>query len=350
MTLIPGQSHPLKLEKNWKDLQLPVGYANLERLEDEWRLWFGASFQGGSHMIRLQGKDLGSLKRVPPQFSTALVNDYDRDLDGIKEPILSRALGCSLKDGTQLVYGGIGPRYTGGGTELFPQLFRKAPGGKWESLGVPAGDPQAFVAEARRLKATLRCEGGGLLQLPDGRLRLYLHGMCDPAEVAEHVRGGRVALRSLLVAEAEQAEGPWRFVRDEAGKPIDVFAGSTLPWVFPHVQSLGEGKGVLLSGASNWPPKELYAAYSSDGLRFAVPADEQGKALPLTRVTDLHADARFGKILRAAPDTQGAFAIITTISRANDRGLSRMYLGRGSWEAETAEALFLEVNKGFRTE
>lgn len=71
--------------------------------------------------------------------------------------------------------------------------------------------------------------------------------MLDADEVAQNVRNGRVAVNTLLIAEADNPRGPWHFRRDPEGRPRDLFKDSPVPWLFAHVQPLGD-HGFLLTG------------------------------------------------------------------------------------------------------
>lgn len=332
--------HPFGEWGAWRALDLSVGYANLSRTETGLQLWFGASYRGVDRLVRLQGDRPERMERVPPQFDTRRVKGYDRDLDGRSHPILSRVSGTVLPDGTSVVYGAIGPRYTGGGSELFPALFSRRPGGEWRHLGPPAGEPMAFLDAAERAGASVRCEGGGLVVGPEGRLRLYAHGMLSPEEVPGRIRDGRVRSNRIPVAEADGLEGDWRFRRDAEGKWLDITRGSGLPWLFPHVQPLGDW-GWMLTGADAWPPQRIYAAYSRDGLVFTLPVDDEGKAVPLLRAREVRADARFIKILRGAWDPKRArFVAVASISRPEDQGRSALYTASVEVEPEAMRGWF----------
>jgi len=327
MRKLKGVGHPFVDWQEWKPMGLGVSYFSLTRSEGEIELWFGARFEGRDSLVRLSGKDLDSLKRVKPQFDTRLIKGYDRDLNGIPHPILSRTSGHRLNEGTEVVQASIGPRYEGGGSELCPVLFTREKSGEWSYVGVPNGDPERFVAAVWEKNASVRCEGGGLVQLPDGCLRLYSHGMMDPETVAQKVKGKRASSGQVLIAESESIQGPWTFLRDEQDRVVDITKASGLPWLFPHVQSLGEN-GVMLTGADQWPPKAVYAAYSRDGVNFVLPVDEQGKPIPLRRMEDVNAAARFCKTLRGVFDpATNRFTAIMNVSTPADRGNSMLYAG-----------------------
>lgn len=333
----PGSSHPFKPWATWEQTGLSISYFNLTQQPDEWHFWFSASFEGADSLVLLGGPSPGELNRVPPQFNTSIIRDYDRDLDGLTHPILSRASGLQTEKGWKIVQGSIGPRYRGGASELFPALFVQPPGEPWHHLGVPPREPARFVQALRERNATLRSEGGGLVQLPNGRLRMYLHGLVDPGELPDTRQNQRVAPNSLLVAEADHPEGPWTFLRNPEGKLVNILEQSRLPWLFAHVQPLGN-EGFMLTGGSSWPPKALYAAYSRDGIHFSTPADENGNPVPL--LEPFHEDALFMKALRGAMDpTEPVFHAFANLSRPQDRGASRLYLSRAAFLKEKLEDL-----------
>lgn len=342
----PGAEHPFTEESPWTPMGLNVSYFNLGWSNGAVDFWFDARFQNIDSLIRLRGPCLDRLERVPPQFDTRLVRGYDLDLNGIPHPILSRSSGVVLQDGTALVLGSIGPRYEGGNSELVPVLFLQPPGGTWRYLGPPSGDPADFLAAARAAGATVRCEGAGIVQLPDGRLRLYAHGMLDAGDVPARVRNRRLAVNTLLIAEADTPEGPWRFLRDAEVRPLDLFRDSPLPWLFAHVQPLGE-HGFMLTGGDAWPPQAVYAAYSADGLSFHLPARADGTPLPLQRATDVAEDARFCKALRGVlvPDSL-RFLRVMNISRPEHRGQSFLYSGEALLNPEALRELLGEDGAG----
>lgn len=323
-----GVEHPLHEWDSWKPMDLSASYFNLLHNGEMMDLWFSAGYMGADSMVRLCGNSLTNLNPVPPEFDTRIVRGYELDLDGLEYPIFSRASATRLTDGTEVVYGAIGPRYRGGASELYPALFVKAPGGEWRHRGPPTGEPAEFLAAARAAGATVRCEGGGLIQLPDGRLRIYLHGMLNADQVSEHIQGGRIPVNTLLIAEADSLEGPWKYVRDDKGIPVDVLAGSSIVWLFPHVQPFKSGV-YMLTGGDNWPPAAVYAAYSRDGVHFVAPADGEGNPVPLIRKTDIHPDAIFCKTLRGVwMESEQAFLAVGNISREQDQGRSMLYAGR----------------------
>ncbi|GEM_PF-3172714 len=340
MQKVKGVGYPFQDWQAWDSMGLGVGYVSISQSEGSMLLWFGARFKGLDSLVRLEGPDLSSLKRVAPQFDTRMVNDYGRDLDGVPHPILSRTTGHRLADGTEVVQASIGPRYTGGGSELCPVLFVRVKGGEWKYLGIPEGDPERFVSAVWEKGATVRCEGGGLVQLPGGQLRLYNHGMMDPERVREKVKGKRASSGQILIAESETLEGPWTFLRDDQKQVIDITKGSGLPWLFPHVQPLGE-HGVMLTGADQWPPKAVYAAYSRDGVNFVLPVTEEGKPVPLRRMEDVNPDARFCKSLRGTLiEKTGMFSAVMNVSTPGDQGMSMLYSGGAQLNVNAWNALF----------
>ena len=324
IALRPGMPHPFAWEGDWQPLHLSISYFSLTPSPEGLSLWIDAHFQGFDSIIRLDGPALPRLNRPPPQLDARLIRYQGPPLDGLPAPILSRSAATRLRDGTLLIYTSVGPRYTGGGSELAPTLLRQRPGEAWEDLGPPAGDPAATIATVREHDATLRCEGAGIVELPDGRLRLYAHGLVDAAEVPQRLRNNRLAVNTLLIAEADTPEGPWHWRRRPDGTPIDLFANSPLPWLFAHIQPLGE-HGWMLTGGSAWPPQQLYAAYSRDGLHFHLPADDDGRPLPLHRAADTQPPARFAKALRGLIAPGNRFHAVLSQSLPEHNGRSWLY-------------------------
>ena len=129
-----------------------------------------------------------------PQFNASLVENYDRDLGGLEHPILSRASGTVLADGSMVAMASIGPRYQGGIPSSTPSYSTALPMPRNGSiLGPPTGEPLAWLDEQRRKKKKIRSDGGSIIQLADGSLRMY-----------SQCYGVR-----LSVAEAENIHGPW---------------------------------------------------------------------------------------------------------------------------------------------
>jgi len=349
MQRVQGMAHPFDEWQAWQPMGLAAGYFSITRRDTELQLWFDARFEGQESLVRLSGPDLLSLKRSKPLFDTRLVEDYDRDLDGIPLPILTRAVGTVLADGSELVQASIGPNYTGGGSELYPVLFHRPANKDWAYLGVPAGEPAAFARAVHKAGGILRCESGGVVQLPDQSLRIYCHGMDDPSSVPARIKGQRFASGKILVADAGTAAGPWTFYRDKNKEVVDITRGSGLPWLFPHVQALGPD-AYMLTGADQWPPKAIYAAYSRDGINFVLPVDSKGKPLPLRRLRDLRADALFCKTLRGVIDPQqNTFYAVMNVSTPEDRGVSMLYAGAAKINQERLSTL-LEAGQRCTTE
>lgn len=336
---IPGAAHPLVEWSSWERLDLPISYFNLEKTTEGWFLWFTASSGGLGSMVKAPLTQAGLTDRPPPQFQTDLVRGYERDLDGLTAPILSRGIGRTLPDGGALAYGSIGPRYRGGATELFPALFFRPPGGNWQHFGPPSGDPAAFLEETRHRELIVRAEGGGLILLPDGRYRLYLDGFLDAEALPTAIRGQRILAPTLLVAEADNPEGPWHYVRQPNGQPLDLRQGSPLPWLFPHVEQLA-GDIFVLTGADAWPPQNIYAAYSRDGLHFVYPANENGHPLPLRRARDIHEEALYIKALRGQFAESSSFWAMASVAIPERGGVAECWQTRAIWDHNLWEALW----------
>lgn len=342
----PGGGHPFSGWQNWEPLNLAVSYFNLDVHEESFIVWFGASVEGNDSVIRLEGPSFADLNRPPPQFDSRIVQGYDLHLDGLDLPILTRVNGLRMRDGTQIVQGAIGPRYTGGGSELYPAFFIKRPGREWIHSGPPSGEPATVLDQVRQLNAQVRSEAGGLIELPDGRLRVYLHGLPDPDKIPTAIRANRIHVKTLFVAESDTPEGPWSFLRHPDGTVIDLLANTTESWTFLHVQPLGDA-GYMLTGADAWPPTRVFAAYSRDGLYFISPAHRDSRGLlPLMRMEDVAGDAKFCKALRGAlhPDEK-TFSAVMNISRPVHRGFSMLYHSQARFHPDTFESLFQNDNK-----
>ncbi|TVR16928.1 MAG: hypothetical protein EA401_00835 [Planctomycetota bacterium] len=270
----------------WQPVEISTSYYSLEVLENgQVGLWFNAHFQGHDAVIHLSGPDPSDLERVLPRFNAEIIHDYDQELGGRDSPIMSRSSATRLNDGSVLVLASIGPAYDGGRSELFPALFYSANGvDGWRHLGPPAGEAEVWLAEQRRAGKRIRCEGGGIVQLPDGRLRMYNQNLGAP----------------LAVLEADRPEGPWTFVRDEQGEVHNALQGLGGGWLFPQVSAIGE-HGYLLTGGNTWPPTAIVAAVSADGLRFVPPQGAEEPAV-IFRPGWLAPDARQAKTLRVAWD------------------------------------------------
>jgi hypothetical protein len=267
---------------------LAVSYFSLvpRSADQQISLWFDANMNGTDIVVGLPGATLSTLQRVMPAFDGTLVKGYDRDLLGRKSPIISRSTAVRLKDGSYVVSASIGPEYGAGGksTELFPVLFTSPDGkpGSWTYLGPPAGEPAADLARRMKAGQLIRSDGGALIQQADGSLRLYLH-WDDSA-----------GLR-LVCMEAKTVVGPWTFIKDKGGKirnlVPDKVGGS---WLFPSLCPV-PGNRLLLTGGNKWPPTELYAAMSLDGLDFKPVA-----ATPVLTPAMIKPDATTVKMVRFA--------------------------------------------------
>lgn len=258
-------------------------------------LWFDARSGDRDVIVGLVGANLADLPRSAPRFDSSLVSGYSRHREGpnpIEFPILSRSGVTRLADGSYLVLTQVGPRYTGGDTELYPMIFASPDGrpGNWRQVGPLKGEPLAWLEQTARNNQRIRCEGGSIIQLPGDRFRLYIQGF-----------GVRLAM-----AEADKPEGPWTFDRDDEGRIRDQVAH--LPeggqWLFPQVMTIGE-HGYLLTGADRWPPTRITAALSTDGRRFRLPP-VQDVPRPLIRPADIIPESTMIKALRGAyhPETQ----------------------------------------------
>jgi hypothetical protein len=287
----PPTAHPFQWNTWKKTSWNPSYFSVLPGSKQGVTFWFGARINrhGLNAVIRLPGPDLGQLQRQPPAFTADIIQAYDRIDEGT--PIISRVTAHQLSHGNIVIVSGIGPTYTGGGSELYPALFLSDASGKnWQHLGTLNGEPQTWLDQRRRSKKLIRCEGGGLIELPSGKLRLYLQGF-----------GVRLAL-----AEADSLHGPWAFHRDSNGEIVDILAGLPGGWLFPAVmtcriphksrtkttQTTTAELGYFITGANTWPPTQLDAAYSINGIDF------QGFDQPLLLPSDIHPKATSMKALR----------------------------------------------------
>ncbi len=272
----------------WRPVDISTSYYSIEIMADgQMGLWFSAHAQGHDAVIHLSGDDPGDLQRITPRFDARLIKGYDRDLGGRETPLISRASAVRLVDGSVLVLASIGPTYDGGRSELYPALFLSANGiDGWRHLGPPAGEPMAWLTEQRQAGRRIRCEGGGIVQLPDGRLRMYNQNL-----------GARLA-----ILEADRPEGPWRFVRDEHGQMRNAVDGLAGGWLFPQVTAIGD-HGFLLTGGNTWPPTAIHGAISTDGYRFVAPGGDED-SIVIFRPQWLCPDAKHAKTLRVAWDPE----------------------------------------------
>lgn len=284
----------------WRPVGLATSYYNPEILQDnQVGLWFNAHFQGHDAVINLVGPDLENLERVAPQFDAQIIKGYDQDLGSRASPLISRASATRLRDGSVVVLASIGPQYDGGRSELYPALFHSGDGKRdWQHLGPPGGEAQVWLDEQRAAGKKIRCEGAGIIQLPDGRLRMYQQNL-----------GARLA-----ILEADTVHGPWRFVRNRRGEIHNVLDGLNGGWLFPHVAGIGE-HGFLLTGGNTWPPTEIHAAISNDGIQFR-PIDPGNKPSVIFRPSWLDPQAQNVKALRVAWD--GEQQRLLTISNPYD--------------------------------
>ena len=272
---------------DWQPVGLATSYYTVEHDADGASLWFNAHFQGHDSVIHLRGADLSSLERVLPRFDAQIIHGYDQDLGDRATPIISRSAALRLADGSVLVQASIGPAYDGGRSELYPVLFHSPDGvDKWRYLGPPSGEPAAWLDQQRQAGARIRCEGGGIVQLADGRLRLYQQNLGA----------------SLAIIEADSVEGPWHFVRHEDGSIRNAVAGLDGGWLFPQVIAVGE-HGYLLSAGDAWPPRAIRGAISGDGLNFSWVGDNDAARIIL-QPHQVLAEATSVKAVRFAWDAQ----------------------------------------------
>jgi hypothetical protein len=280
----------------WKRMPFDLSYPMVLRTnEKEIQFWFSATNRGMDRMFGFVGPDLGSMKYDGRymRFGADIIKGYDRPLNGIKHPLITRASCTILKSGTHIVLAAIGPKYQGG-SELFPALFVSPDGrpGTWKHLGPPPGDPAEWVKKAREINGRFRVEGGSIIELKDGSLRMYIYGFTDPKELAgkkpkpvkkgrkkgKKPRGVPLFNNNIFIAEAPKPEGPWRFRRDMRGRCIGITGGlsENCKWVFPNVMQIG-AHGYMLTGVDKWPPSSTWAAFSRDGVKFSLRKGPDGK-------------------------------------------------------------------------
>ncbi len=321
-------ANPFKSWAPWTPTRFRVDYpVVLRRNENEIQLWFSAGNRGMDRIFGFVGPHLGNLKDTQQiiKFGANIIKGYDRPLNGIRYPLITRASCAVLKDGTHVVLCAIGPKYQGG-SELFPALFVSPDGkpGTWKHLGPPAGDPADWIAKARAINGRFRIEGGSIFDLGDGKLRMYIHGFKDPLDLgaAPTKRGKKgkggpsLNSNSMFIAEAPKIEGPWRFLKDRSGRCIDITKGLTTDckWLFPNVMKIGE-HGYMLTGGNAWPPTSTWAAFSVDGIHFEIPHVPGQKPQPVIRPADISPKATSMKVLRGAYNpANGMFEAVANIS------------------------------------
>ncbi len=280
----------------WKRMPFDLSYPMVLRTgEKEIQFWFSASNRGMDRTFGFAGPDLGVMKYRSDalRFGADIIRGYDRPLNGIKHPIISRSSCTILKDGTHIVLAAIGPRYQGG-SELFPALFVSPDGsaGTWKHLGPPPGDPAEWVKKARAIEGRFRVEGGSIIELEDGTLRMYIYGFTDPKDLAgkkpkpvkkksgKRGKPGGVPLynNNIFIAEAPKPEGPWKFRKDVRERCVNITEklSPDCKWLFPNVMKIG-GHGYMLTGVDKWPPSSTWAAVSLDGVKFSLRRGPDGK-------------------------------------------------------------------------
>ena len=309
-------AEPLITWSDWQLLDKPkVSYLSIDRTETGMELWFSARIdQDRDAIIGLSGPSLLALQAEPQHVLTSeVIAGYEQHKPKRQFPIISRAAVTRLPDGQFLALAAIGPSYQGGASELYPALFLGA-GKTWRHLGPPAGDLEQILATMREKKKKIRTDGGSVIVLPDGRLRMYLNGFG----------------RRLMALEADQPAGPWTIVRAADGSILEItpqqFGGA---WLFTHVIAV-PGRGYLLTGGNAWPPKALYAALSEDGLDFSHSQAHQPVLLP----GDIKSDAPSMKVLRCVWDpTQNQLLAVTNIWDPDEKNY-RLYAGSGRLRAE----------------
>ena len=345
MVLVPGKEHPLAFSEEWRPLGFQASYFNFTGdSEDNLELWFSALTAGGRNsMVRLPFDGEG-FPRLEPIFDTTLVKQYERELHGLEFPILTRASGYVSHAGKSLVLAAVGPRYTGGASELVPWLFLEDGEGGWKSLGLPEGEPREFVEAAWERGLIVRSEVGGLAETSGGQKRMYLHGLTEPDLMGVWQRGNRLVVPKVLVAEAKNWEGPWSFIRHEDGRLWDIREESGLPWLFPHIQRIAENQ-YLFTGASSWPPNRIYAGYSRDGLHFVVPADKNASPVPLLTQSGIGEEVKFVKGLRGVRFKSGEFRAAVSMASIRMRGRSHVFSTEGEWADKKLHSLLGEKNR-----
>jgi hypothetical protein len=281
----------------WKRMPFDLGYPMVLRTnEKEIQFWFSATNRGMDRIFGFVAPSLGAMRYSDRalRFGADIIRRYDRPLNGIKHPLITRSSCTVLKNGTHIVLAAIGPRYQGG-SELYPALFVSPDGkaGTWKHLGPPAGDPEEWLKKARRINGRFRIEGGSIVELEDGTLRMYIYGFTDMKDLTTRKqppprkkkgkkgRSGRgVSLynHNIFIAEAPKPEGPWKFRKNMRGRCIGITEGLSpdCQWLFPNVMQIGK-HGYMLTGVDKWVPTSTWAAFSLDGVKFHLRKDDKGK-------------------------------------------------------------------------
>lgn len=287
-----AEEHPLAAFGPWSPLPFGVSYFNPLHNGEQWELWFCAVHQGTNSQIGLEGPSLGALERSLPRFDSSIVEGYDKHRPEREHPILSRTSVMRCRDGRYLCLGSIGPSYRGGASELFPALFVSPSGkrGNWKHLGAPKGEPRSWLEEQRKKKKKIRSDGGSVIEMANGELRMFVHGYG----------------RRLVGLQAKDVDGPWFFERDGDGAILDLAPKvKGVQWLFPNVAKI---QGLfILTGGDAWPPKEIWAAVSRDGKTFALAG---GREEPLLVAEDLSVPSFKALRLAEDPKNQGVQAVL----------------------------------------
>ena len=250
--------------------------------------WFDANFQGTDSVIHLQGNP-GQLKRVAPAFDAKIITNYEQDLGGNKHPIISRSSATKLRDGTLVVLAAIDPLTAVETLNCSRRFLSKNREKEMATPRPPRGEPSAWLAKMRQQNKKIRSDGGSIIELPDGRLRMYTQPTARvsvwPRQIASMANG------SLF------APNPGRLrICARACPAGHGYFPKWSPWVMQAIYSPVVTRG---------PPREIWGAVSQDGLNFVVPqhGDNQEQK-PLLVPQQLHPNVTSFKALRFAYDAK----------------------------------------------
>lgn len=190
-------------------------------------------------------------------FSSKLVDDVMDPADPTKRASCIQMARTSMYHDKQVGFVCMNSLFAGQARDypkrtLVPALFSSRTGepGTWKYHGKLKGDPAAYEKSMRK-----RWIGdGSIVRVADGRWRVYLSGYGVP----------------VALAESASLDGPWKFIKDRSGKPLNVLPalpGGGRKGCFPYVLKVSD-KEYHLWISEKWPTGPVSHFSSADGLTF----------------------------------------------------------------------------------
>jgi len=261
----PELAAPLHWQEPFARLPATGAYVSMLRLDGVYELWTSPWLGMNREATRGESIQLTVARGPRPEQLGDVVNVQDLRplINDVVDPqqtnrlapwrALTRSYMIHDDQVGYVLFGCVVPEYFPGTVPLLPAIFTSPTGASntWTYLGILKPEPKE--ESDRRGNSPVWSDGGGIVHLSNGRWRAYLDGYNT----------------GISVAEADQLEGPWKFLRGATNELVDVTRRYSVDLHggvgFPGVLRVSDTEWHLWI-SDGWPVKAIWHLWSKDGL------------------------------------------------------------------------------------